>query len=98
MLSSVLVAARKRQLAPLPHGHRARCLRPSRSRILYTCGTGHLDKHPRSRITIILLGQLAQVDRALASGAKGRRFESCIAHHQFQGDTAYMLFPLFYLR
>jgi hypothetical protein len=26
-----------------------------------------------------LFGQLAQLDRALASGAKGRRFESCIA-------------------
>ena len=27
----------------------------------------------------LTLGQLAQLDRALASGAKGRRFESCIA-------------------
>ena len=26
-------------------------------------------------------GQLAQLDRALASGAKGRAFESRIAHH-----------------
>ena len=26
-----------------------------------------------------MYGQLAQLDRALASGAKGRRFESCIA-------------------
>jgi hypothetical protein len=27
---------------------------------------------------------VAQLDRALASGAKGRRFESCRAHHLIQ--------------
>ncbi len=29
--------------------------------------------------------RLAQLDRALASGAKGRRFESCIARHCERG-------------
>jgi hypothetical protein len=32
---------------------------------------------------IVMNGRLAQVDRALASGAKGRAFESPIAHHFF---------------
>ena len=32
---------------------------------------------------IVISGRLAQVDRALASGAKGRWFESSIAHHFF---------------
>ena len=37
------------------------------------------------RVEASFLGQLAQLDRALASGAKGHRFESCIAHHLSRG-------------
>ena len=29
----------------------------------------------------VACGALAQLDRALASGARGRRFESCMPHH-----------------
>ncbi len=36
-----------------------------------------------------MIGRLAQLDRALASGAKGRGFESRIALKRFQGLRAY---------
>ncbi len=40
-----------------------------------------LDSGGWQAIVVPFRGQLAQMDRALASGAKGHRFESCIAHH-----------------
>ena len=36
-------------------------------------------------------GQLAQLDRALASGAKGRAFESRIAHHHIYKTQTHVL-------
>ena len=51
---------------------RAPCSRP-----VHIC----LDSGGGQAIVVPFRGQLAQMDRALASGAKGHRFESCIAHH-----------------
>lgn len=49
----------------------------------FECAKRHygLDRGIRQEVKEAVHGQLAQMDRALASGAKGRRFESCIAHH-----------------
>ena len=38
-------------------------------------------------LLILVHAQLAQLDRALASGAKGRRFDSCTARHSFHVRT-----------
>ena len=42
-------------------------------------GPIHLDRGPN--LILFFRGRLAQVDRALVSGTKGRAFESPIAHH-----------------
>lgn len=39
----------------------------------------------KKRFHFVQCGRVAQLDRALASGAKGRGFESRSAHHFFRG-------------
>ena len=50
----------------------------------YLC-TIHLDRHIMQGVFSTVHARLAQLDRALASGAKGRKFDSCIARHKNQG-------------
>lgn len=57
--------------------------RAHRARPAHIC----LDSVGRQAIVVPFRGQLAQMDRALASGAKGHRFESCIAHHATLGGA-----------
>ena len=40
-----------------------------------------------------LYAPVAQLDRALASGAKGHKFESCRARHRNQGVTVFAVTP-----
>ncbi len=48
--------------------------------------SGELRLAGKSRSDVRTFAPVAQLDRALASGAKGRRFESCRAHHHLQAD------------
>src|SRR4030095_8876434 len=41
-----------------------------------------------------IAGPVAQLDRALASGARGRRFESCLGHHLCRARTPSSATPL----
>ena len=40
-----------------------------------------VDLRADSKLLILLCGRIAQLVRALASHARGRRFESCCDHH-----------------
>src|SRR5262249_24204724 len=53
--------------------------------------TGSIPVRPTIRSARRLAGPVAQLDRALASGARGRRFESCLGRHRLarrRSDTA----------
>jgi hypothetical protein len=43
-----------------------------------------VDFRADSKLLILLRGRIAQLVRALASHARGRRFESCCDHHENQ--------------
>jgi hypothetical protein len=43
-----------------------------------------VDLRADSKLLILLCGRIAQLVRALASHARGRRFESCCDHHPDQ--------------
>lgn len=64
-------------------GRTVRLLSAPCARPVHIC----LDSVGGQAIVVPFRGQLAQMDRALASGAKGHRFESCIAHHATLGGV-----------
>jgi hypothetical protein len=45
---------------------------------------GAVDFRADSKLLVSLCGRIAQLVRALASHARGRRFESCCDHHENQ--------------
>jgi hypothetical protein len=59
----------------------------NRERAQYVHSGAAVDLSGDSKVFILFCGRIAQLVRALASHARGRRFESCCDHHQNQAPA-----------